>query len=359
MEASVPGLSDTLSAFYGALPQGAVEQMKGDASTRRYYRFRAARPRELAAGQPASLIVMRLPDDPDTSQPATAQALSFLDVQRWLSSRGLPVPAVHHSDLGRGLLLLEDLGDETFEARLRQTTRSAWPERYAQAIDLLAHLHVACKPPHQPSDCIAYARHFDAALLRSELHHFREWGLAALYGALAPELGVALDAHFDALTASIDALPKGFVHRDYQSRNLMWAPGDRLTLIDFQDAFLGPAPYDLVALLCDSYVELDAELQLAMLDRYATLRGFATGEREALQRGFHLIAVQRKLKDAGRFVFIDRVRKNPDFLPHYPQSLRYVGRALAALPELRPLQELLLRSVPGFPNDAAIPRSIG
>jgi aminoglycoside/choline kinase family phosphotransferase len=54
-------------------------------------------------------------------------------------------------------------------------------------------------------------------------------------------------------------------------------------------------------------------------------------------------AVQRKLKDAGRFVFIDRVKGNPDFLPHVGQSLAYVRRALGRLPELSPLREILER----------------
>ena len=68
-----------------------------------------------------------------------------------------------------------------------------------------------------------------------------------------------------------------------------------------------------------------------------------------LVRGFRLIAVQRKLKDAGRFIFIDRVRKNPSFLGYYPASLEYVARALKGLPELATLQACLQRLVPNFP----------
>jgi hypothetical protein len=48
------------------------------------------------------------------------------------------------------------------------------------------------------------------------------------------------------------------------------------------------------------------------------------------------------------------VRSNPSFLPHYPQSLRYAGRALRATGD-RELEALLTRLVPGFPDDAAVP----
>ena len=61
---------------------------------------------------------------------------------------------------------------------------------------------------------------------------------------------------------------------------------------------------------------------------------------------FDLLTVQRKLKDAGRFVFIDRVKKNPGFLPSIPASLRYVRDALARRPDLAELREVLARHVP-------------
>ncbi|HEX2679647.1 MAG TPA: hypothetical protein VHM19_23520, partial [Polyangiales bacterium] len=50
------------------------------------------------------------------------------------------------------------------------------------------------------------------------------------------------------------------------------------------------------------------------------------------------------------FVFIDRVRKNPDFLPFFTQSLRYADRALSTLPELAGTRALLARLLPGFPE---------
>jgi len=330
----------------GSHALGELHALKGDASTRRYYRFRLAESERHV--EPASLVVMQLPDD-GPEGPSRIQARAFLDVQRFLAAQRIGVPEVYAQDLEHGLLLLEDLGDETFEARLRSSPQGAWFELYGRATDLLAQLHTVCAPPRDPADCVAYRKHYDAPLLRWELDHFREWGLEALHGALSPSDRSELDAHFDALTAAIVALPVGFVHRDYQSRNLMWV-GDRLTIIDFQDAFLGPAAYDLVALLCDSYVALGPELQAAMLARYAERRAFSRDAAALLVEGFRLISVQRKLKDAGRFVFIDRVRKNPDFLPHYPASLAYAAAALRELPQFAGLRALLARLVPGYPG---------
>ena len=56
---------------------------------------------------------------------------------------------------------------------------------------------------------------------------------------------------------------------------------------------------------------------------------------------FDLLTVQRKLKDAGRFVFIDRVKKNPGFLVSIPASLPNVRDAFARRPDLAELHAIL------------------
>lgn len=343
---SAPHLAEVLAATLPGSRALQLTALKGQLSTRRYYRLALAP----AAGAPSSVIAMQLPDE-DPGDVALGQAHAFVDIQGFITRHGLRAPRIYGdptAQLEKRLLLLEDLGDETFDARLKRSPRAHWDESYAVAIDNLARFHQAAVSA-PPSSCIALRRHFDAALLRWELDHFREWGLEALHAPLSATDRSELDAHFDALTGAIVALPEGLVHRDYQSRNLMWAPDGALAIIDFQDAFLGPAPYDLVALLCDSYVAVDAQLQAAMLQRYADQRSYSREEHQALVRGFRLIAVQRKLKDAGRFIFIDRVRKNPSFLGYYPASLEYVARALTGLPELAALRRCLLRVVPGFP----------
>ncbi|HKP56231.1 MAG TPA: phosphotransferase [Polyangiales bacterium] len=347
--------SATLSEVFGPVQTARVSKLKGEVSTRAYYRVELA-PR---SGVPASLVVMQLPEPFAAGSVVEAQARAFLDVRSYLQTIGIPVPEYHGSSFERGQLLLEDLGDLTFEARLRRDGPESLPAAYAHAVDQLADLHARAEPPQPAAACIAFRRRYDAALLRSELDHFREWGLEAPRGVLPPEVRAELDAHFDALTAAIVALPDGFVHRDYQSRNLMWTAPQRLVVIDFQDAFIGPAPYDLVALLCDSYVTLDYPRQRSLLERYAARRHFDAAQRSQLLHGFDLITLQRKLKDAGRFVFIDRVRNNADFLQFFTPSLRHVARALDRLPEWRPLHELLQRQMPGFPECAPPPPSAG
>ena len=317
-----------------------VRRLAGHASLRSYWRVGAP---------PGSLVVMVLPHGarPEEVTKGGAPAVdTFVDVQRYLAGIGVRVPAIHAFYEQEGLMVLEDLGDEMLETRL--LAGAAKEPLYERAIDQLARLRARAEA--RPGGCIAFTRAFDRDLYRWELDHFVEWGLEAWKGArLSPAEKEVVDRSFDAIAAALDAEPKGFTHRDYQSRNLMILPTGEQAVIDFQDALLAPRQYDLVALLRDSYVELEAPFREAMLRRYLDRLRAEGGP--ALDPGpfrevFDLLTVQRKLKDAGRFVFIDRVKKNPGFLVSIPASLRYVREALARRPDLADLQTVLARHVP-------------
>ena len=75
------------------------------------------------------------------------------------------------------------------------------------------------------------------------------------------------------------------------------------------------------------------------------------GDAAGFRRLFLLQTLQRKLKDVGRFVFIDRVRKNPSFLRWIPATVGYLREAVAAAPpELRALREIFARRLPELTN---------
>jgi aminoglycoside/choline kinase family phosphotransferase len=264
----------------------------------------------------------------------------FLEVHELLGARGIRVPRVIGEDIPHGLLLLEDLGEETLAVFLeRAPTRRE--EVYRQAVIDLASAQRALA--ELPSGSIVASRSFDEKLLRWELDHFREWGLDARGRALAAPERARFDAIADRLARRIASWPVGFVHRDYQSRNLMVREDGealRLTWIDFQDALLGPKVYDLVALLNDSYQSIDRAFADRRLDDYASALGLDAPSRAELGRAFDVVTVQRKLKDAGRFVFIDQVKKNPAFLPYIEPSLGKVRAALGRLQDEEDMREL-------------------
>jgi aminoglycoside/choline kinase family phosphotransferase len=318
-----------------------VLKLKGDASNRSYYRV---------GTPPDSHVLMVMPPDAakkseEASSGEAPKELPFVNVHRYLSGLGIRVPKILRYDEPAGMMVLEDLTDRTFEQAQAAGDRTGW---YTKAVKLLAAMRARAEAKPDPT-CLAFTRSFDEALYDWELHHFREWGLEAWSGK-KPEGAerAQLDAIFKRIAAQLAAAPKGFTHRDYQSRNLMVKDGE-LVVIDFQDALQGPRQYDLVALLRDSYVELPRDFVDAMLDEYIVAFEKETKEKIAakpFKQFFDLLTVQRKLKDAGRFEFINRVKGNPGFLVSIPASLRYVKAALDVQPELNDLRRICAKYVP-------------
>jgi N-acetylmuramate 1-kinase len=322
-----------------------LETIAGGASPRRFHRVRPSNaPAKLdGLGSPDTAIVMEVP--PDTGDVVFARGLGrpwpFLEVRALLESRGVRVPRLYAQACERDLLLVEDLG-ETLAGHL--AARPEERERlYSLAVRGLARAQSLLDP--LPPDSVIRLRAFDERLLGDELEHFREWGLEARGITLDDAGRRVFDEARAVLVATLAALARGFVHRDYQSRNLLVVDGGAsLGWIDFQDALLGPRAYDLVALLCDSYQPFDRAFVERRLDEYAAERALSPYDRLALGREFDLATVQRKLKDAGRFVFIEKRRGDASFLPFVPPTLAIVRQALVRVsdvPQLRDLLDLL------------------
>lgn len=331
----------------------ALAPLAGDASNRRYFRIHFA---ESNGGQSTSVILMQLaePEAFKASEEVVSggghhiRELPFANILRHLAKVGASVPALYHHDQTAGLLYLEDFGDLTLMEACQQASAADLLTRYKQAIDDLVRIHSRATSPADPG-CIAFHRSFDPALLLWEFEHFLEYGVVARNGKpMCADDYPIVQAECRKIAELIAGQPRVFTHRDYHSRNLM-VDGTRLGVIDFQDALMGPAAYDLASLLRDAYIQLDEavvdELVAYYLERFEDHATFGI-DRQGFRHVFDLTSLQRNLKAAGRFVYIDRVKHNPKFLPDVPRVLGYVRRNLAKYPELATLRKHLAPYVP-------------
>jgi hypothetical protein len=316
-------------------PLSAAE-MPGGASTRRFFRV------HLDGGKTGVAMYVPEAGKPDEigKFEEGGRRWPFLEVRDLLEARGVRVPRVLGDGSPDGFLVVEDLGDDTL-ARYLERAPHRRESLYRTAIADLARAQQSLRA--LPAGCIVTERAFDYDLLRWEIDHFREWALEARGVVLSAAERETFDRGADALAKIIAELPRGFVHRDYQSRNLMVLEngGDELLAwIDFQDALLGPRVYDLVALLNDSYQTFDDAFVAERLDEFAALHGLDAAGRRAVGREFDLVTVQRKLKDAGRFVFILHKKGDDGYLKFVKPTIEKARRALARLPDERALSEL-------------------
>jgi len=143
--------------------------------------------------------------------------------------------------------------------------------------------------------------------------------------------------------------PTVLAHRDFHSRNIMVAPGDeegseRLVMIDFQDARMGPAQYDLVSLLRDSYYQLEEAQIRRLIDYYIARREALSGEKIDLELFFDvfdLMAVQRNFKAIGSFASFLNRRGNATYLKYIGNTFENIRRTLLKHPKYADLREVL------------------
>jgi len=266
----------------------------------------------------------------------------FVAMARALRERGLSAPQIHAADLVEGLVLLEDLGTEGVVAG---DPAAPIEERYAAAVDVLVELHrqlvlgvlpVAPGVEHRlpPYD-------IDAFLIEAEL--LLDWYIPHCGAAVSAAARSEFTALWrEALSPAFDT-PPTWVLRDYHSPNLLWL-GEReglarVGLLDFQDALMGPAPYDLVSLLQDARVYVPDAMEIALLGRYVKARldadtAFPT---TAFVQLYVTLGAQRATKILGIFARLDRRDGKPQYLRHIPRLWRYLRRALIhpALNELK------------------------
>ena len=319
------GLTREYLAGWPGRGDGDVEiaPLSGDASSRRYFR--------VVTGE-ASFVLALYPEA------FVPEELTFLGMRELLGAYGLAVPAVVDVDGPRGVVLQEDLGDRTLQEILKDTSASGREELYREAVDDVVTLqHKAAEGP-QGADCFRIA--FDIEKLTWELHYFLKHYLE---GHLRRELTVqdraTLSEAFHLLCQEIVSWPRALCHRDYHSRNLMLHQG-RLFWIDFQDARMGPATYDLASLLHDAYVDVPEELREELAERFRQ-RAVPGESRELFRRRFELMSVQRLLKALGTFGYMATVRDNPVYLPYMPRTLAHARRMLSRHPELEGLWRTL------------------
>ncbi|MBF0293758.1 MAG: phosphotransferase [Magnetococcales bacterium] len=304
-----------------------VTPVAGDASFRRYFRA------ESPAGR---FIFMDAPPDKEDSTP-------FLDIARFLHPHGVRVPQVVEARVASGHILLEDFGDVTFLKALEAGTP---PETlYQPAVETL----LAMQATPRDGSCIAHDRPFDHAMLSRELALFTDWYVEGILATpIPPADRQAFLAAFGTLLDGILTQPWTFVHRDYHSRNLMWHE-ERVGVLDFQDAVMGPVTYDLASLLRDCYVAWDAPFRDQVMDWWFAderIRRIYPVSREQLQKDFDWMSIQRNLKAVGIFGRLSRRDGKHGYLNDIPRTMGYIRENLAKYPELTPLRGLIDRFAP-------------
>lgn len=328
-----------IRAFLAASGHGAARRrfLTGDAS------FRAYETIDVPAGGPPVILMNApaLPDGPPVRDGLPYSRIAhlaetvtpFVAIDRLLRQAGFAAPAIHAADLDAGLLLVEHLGGEG----ILDTEGRPIAERYLASAELLAAMHA--RPwPHavEIGDGIVHAiPRYDRGAMAIETELLTDWYLPhqadhAPSEAERKEFATLWSRAF----ARLDHVEHTLVLRDYHSPNLLWRAAERgtgrLGLIDFQDAVIGPAAYDVASLAMDARVTIGPDLERGIVEAYCAARAAAGRfDREAFETAFAIMATQRNTKILGIFVRLDVRDGKPGYLRNLPRIRDYLRRSMA------------------------------
>jgi N-acetylmuramate 1-kinase len=328
------------------------QRMTGDASIRSYARL---------IRDETSLVLMNAPTRPPGPTTYGGKSYSaavhlaedvrpFVAMANGLRDRGLSAPVIHYADLDAGFLITEDLGDTGV---VEGDPPRPIAERYEVATDLLVVLHCQTLPETLPlTRQSSYAiPTYDVDALLVEAGLMLEWYLPDRGAQVTNNLIAVFIMMWRGLLQQPLAAAKTWVLRDFHSPNLIWRNERKgiakVGIIDFQDAMLGPAAYDLVSLLQDARVDVPEQLELALFARYIRTRRALDESFDPATFAVHyaIMSAQRNTKLLGTFARLNRRDGKPQYLRHQPRIWTYLNRALAH-PALAPVRDWYAANIP-------------
>ena len=256
----------------------------------------------------------------------------FIAIGRYLKGMGLSAPEIHETDIDRGILMIEDLGSEgVLDAAGRPIA-----ERYEEAVRGLADIHRQQPPARLPigNGCYHDLPHFDRETLKFEAEVLLDWHIPWRRGGEKASEAEAREylQIWDHLIDQLQGLETNLVLRDYHSPNIMWLGErqgfDRVGIIDFQDAIIGPSSYDVVSLAQDARVTVERPLMERLMEIYMSARE-AQGDfdRKAFLKSFAIMSAERACRLNGLWVRLWQRDGMESYMRHMPRTLWHLSMA--------------------------------
>jgi aminoglycoside/choline kinase family phosphotransferase/choline kinase len=247
---------------------------------------------------------------------------AFVRIGRHLRKQGVPLPEIYLADTFSGLVCLQDLGDQHLqEAVLEIDSESHIIDLYKEVIKNLVHMSLAGLQGFDTGWTWQTPTYDRDLIVDKECRYFVEAFLNLYAGIEVPFADLADE--FDCLAEkTLTSSLEGFIHRDFQSRNVMLSAGIPY-FIDFQGGRIGPVQYDLASLLIDPYVALSQDLQDLLLEYYTNelLSRNKQVDADQFYKGYGCCALTRNLQILGAFGHLSKNRGKTYFEAYIPVAL--------------------------------------
>ena len=259
----------------------------------------------------------------------------YIAIGGFLHKLNLPTPKIFSSSRDEYSILMEDLGNDIIYKKMSGHENSdLFMKTYLKIADALAFFQTKATLAIKADDNKLGVRIFTYDYLRWETTYFMKNFLENF--CKLSGLEAELETEFDSLAKAVFAQPKVFMHRDFQSQNILDNEG-RIRFVDFQGSRLGPVAYDIMSLLRDPYLDIPVPRKDELLDFYFTrLLEYGAAEACGLReddlsafRGYAAAAgLQRSMQALGAYAFLSLRKGKTFYMKFIPQGYKYLMEGL-------------------------------
>ena len=220
------------------------------------------------------------------------------------------VPDIYFKNEALGLLIVKDFGDDVLQFYLNKQNSNKLIKLAIEQIHKIEVIEL------DKSIFLDFEK-----ITENNLNLFKRFFLEEFLNV--PELQTLneeIDEFYSLIISELKEHPQVISHYDFESRNLMSLSEEKIGVIDFQDALIGPLGIDLASLFKDLYIEWTDEEISNWLDFYvenSQIAKSASLKSKDVRRMIDFASLQRQTRILGKlsqvFLKLNRSERLKDF----------------------------------------------
>ena len=235
---------------------------------------------------------------------------SFYTKAEIFKKANVNVPDIYFKNEALGLLIVKDFGDDVLQFYLNKQNSNKLIKLAIEQIHKIEVIEL------DKSVFLDFEK-----ITENNLNLFKRFFLEEFLNA--PELQILkeeIDEFYSLIISELKDYPQVISHYDFESRNLMSLSEEKIGVIDFQDALIGPLGIDLASLFKDLYIKWTDEEISNWLDFYvenSQIAKSASLKSKDVRRMIDFASLQRQTRILGKlsqvFLKLNRSERLKDF----------------------------------------------
>ena len=235
---------------------------------------------------------------------------SFYTKAEIFKKANVNVPDIYFKNEALGLLIVKDFGDDVLQFYLNKQNSNKLIKLAIEQIHKIEVIEL------DKSVFLDFEK-----ITENNLNLFKRFFLEEFLNAPALQiLKEEIDEFYSLIISELKDYPQVISHYDFESRNLMSLSEEKIGVIDFQDALIGPLGIDLASLFKDLYIEWTDEEISNWLDFYvenSQIAKSASLKSKDVKRMIDFASLQRQTRILGKlsqvFLKLNRSERLKDF----------------------------------------------